>query len=40
MLMQTKSWRDDVDVGLMGAFIVTKSFIDNLKKGIDAFYKN
>lgn len=32
-LMQTKSWKDDVDVGLMGAFIVTKSFITNLKKG-------
>ena len=30
-IMQPKSWKVDVDLGLMGAFIVTNDFKDNLK---------
>ncbi len=31
-LMNINDWKNDLDVGLMGAYIVTKTFIDSLKK--------
>lgn len=31
-LLDIKSWKKDVDVGLMGAYIVTKTFVESLKK--------
>tara|TARA_B100000242_G_C43039642_1_gene484927 strand:- start:527 stop:1303 length:777 start_codon:yes stop_codon:yes gene_type:complete len=32
-LMDIKNWKNDVDVGLMGAYIVTKIFVNNFKFG-------
>jgi len=31
-LMNIKNWKDDLDVGLMGAYILTKTFVSNLVK--------
>jgi len=31
--MDIKNWKNDVDVGLMGAYIVTKIFVNNFKFG-------
>jgi NAD(P)-dependent dehydrogenase (short-subunit alcohol dehydrogenase family) len=31
-LMNIKNWKNDLDVGLLGAYIITKTFVDNLKK--------
>jgi NAD(P)-dependent dehydrogenase (short-subunit alcohol dehydrogenase family) len=31
-LMNIKDWKNDLDVGLMGSYIITKTFVDNLKK--------
>ena len=31
-LMNIKDWKEDLDVGLMGAYILTKTFADNLIK--------
>ena len=31
-LMNIQDWKNDLDVGLMGAYIITKTFIDSLKK--------
>ena len=30
--MNIQDWRNDLDVGLMGAYIITKTFINSLKK--------
>ena len=30
--MNIKDWKEDLDVGLMGAYILTKTFADNLIK--------
>ena len=31
-LMNLADWKKDLDVGLMGAYIITKTFVDNMKK--------
>jgi len=31
-LMEIKNWKNDLDVGLMGAYILTKTFADSMKK--------
>ena len=31
-LMKIKNWKEDLDVGLMGAYILTKTFAENMKK--------
>ena len=30
--MEIKNWKNDLDVGLMGAYILTKTFADSMKK--------
>ena len=31
-LMTIKNWKDDLDVGLMGAYILTKTFVESMKQ--------
>ena len=31
-LMEIKNWKNDLDVGLMGAYILTKTFVGSMKK--------
>jgi len=31
-LMETQNWKSDLDVGLMGAYVVTKTFSRNMRK--------